>query len=249
MRRLRTRIKPKRGVAGVLHVGLNVLLMFLAYVLVRISFVQLAIALVLFSKWRMFAVKPRYWLANIRSNAVDIIAGLSFITFMANAPSQAWQITWAVTYGVWLLVIKPRSRQFWVCAQALIAQVLGLMAVYMTWGRAPLIGLVFASWFICYLCARHFFTAFDEALTSLLSHLWAYTAATLTWILGHWLLYYGVVAQPTLLLGVLGFGLGILYYLEHNDRLSVLVRRQIILVMSTVLLVLIVFSDWGDKAV
>jgi len=249
MQRLRARIKPKRGFASLFHIGLNIVLPFLVFVLVRISFVPLAMGLVIAAHWRMFAVKPRYWPANVRANAVDIIVGLSFITFMAHAPSQAWQLVWAVSYGVWLVVIKPRSAPFWVMIQAMIGQLLGLMAIYITWGRAPLLWLVLVTWGLCYLAARHFLTSFDEPLTSMLAHIWGYFAAALTWVLGHWLLYYGVIAQPTVFLSVIGFGLAVLYYLEVNDRLSVLVRRQIVLIMTTVVLVLIIFSDWGDKAI
>lgn len=249
MKRLSSRIKPARGFAGLFHLGLNILLPLLLYILVSIKFVPLAMGLVIASKWRMFAVRPRYWLAHIRANAVDIIVGLSFVVFMANSPSRAWLAAWAVLYGVWLVVIKPRSTAFWVGIQATLGQLLGLMAVYISWGRAPLVGLVVVTWAICYLAARHFLSSFDEPLSSFLSHLWGYFGAALTWVLGHWLLYYGVVAQPTLYLSVIGFGLAMLYYLETNDRLSVLVRRQIVLIMTAVLLVLIIFSDWGDKAI
>jgi hypothetical protein len=68
-------------------------------------------------------------------------------------------------------------------------------------------------------------------------------------VLGHWLLYYGFLAQPVLLLSLIGYGLATLYYLENNDKLSVLVRREIVLIMSAVIIVIILFSDWGDKAI
>jgi len=79
--------------------------------------------------------------------------------------------------------------------------------------------------------------------------LWGFFGAALTWLLGHWFLYYGFMSQPTLFLTVLGGGLATLYFLESTDRLSKLVRREIILIMSIVLLVIILFSDWSDKAV
>jgi hypothetical protein len=40
-----------------------------------------------------------------------------------------------------------------------------------------------------------------------------------------------------------------LYYLDHNDRLSRGVRRQIVFVMIAVVVVILAFSDWGDKVV
>jgi len=65
--------------------------------------------------------------------------------------------------------------------------------------------------------------------------------------LAHWLLFYGVVSQPTLFLSVLGFGIGTLYYLEKRDRLSVLVRRQFVFVMVAIIVIVVVLADWGDK--
>ncbi len=243
------KIKPANGFSRMFHWVLVAIIPVLVFVLVRLSFVPLAYAVVILSKWRMFAVRPRHWPANIRANAIDIIVGLSFVSFAAQAPSQAWQVVWAALYGLWLIVIKPRSSTFWNSIQAGTGQLIGLGAVYVLWGRSSLLLLVVVSWAICYLAGRHFFSSFDEPLSSLFSHIWGYFGAALTWVLGHWLLYYGFLSQPTLLLSVLGFGLAALYYLEDTDRLSTFVRREIILVMSAIILVVILFSDWGDKAV
>jgi hypothetical protein len=83
----------------------------------------------------------------------------------------------------------------------------------------------------------------------LLSYLWGYFAAALTWVLGHWLLYYGIVSQPTLLLVSLGFGLSALYYMDHLDKLSTNIRRQIVFVVFAIVIIVVAFSDWGNKIV
>lgn len=249
MRRAVARIKPASGFSKFVHWSLVAVMPLLVFVFVRWSILELAYGVVLLSKWRMFAVRPRHWPANIRANAVDIIAGLSFVVFMAHAPSYAWQVVWLVCYELWLIVIKPRSSTFWISVQACLGQLLGLTALYMVWGRAPLYVLVVATWGICYLAARHFFSSFDEGLTSMLSHIWAYVAAALTWVLGHLLLYYGFLAQPVLILSVLSYGLATLYYLENSDRLSALVRREVLLIMSAVIIVIILFSNWGVRAI
>jgi hypothetical protein len=249
MRRAVAKIKPSRGFSQVFHWTLVLILPLLVFVFVRWNILLLAYAMVLLSKWRMFAVRPRHWPANIRANAVDILVGLSFVVFMAQAPTQAWQLVWLAAYEIWLLVIKPRSQTFWISIQAGLGQFLGLTALYLLWGQSSLVILVLSSWLICYLAARHFFSSFDEPLTSMLSHIWGYVGAALTWVLGHWLLYYGFLAQPVLLLSLIGCGLATLYYLESTDRLSTLVRREILLIMGAIVLVVILFSDWGDKAV
>lgn len=243
------KIKPSKGFSGVIHILLVAVVPIVVFILVRLSFVQLAYLVVLMSKWRMLAVRPRHWPANVRANAVDIIVGLSFVSFIAGAPSQAWQLVWSLSYGIWLVLIKPRSTTFWIAMQAAAGQLLGLSAVYVLWGRSSLFLLVITTWAVCYFAARHFLSSFDEPLTSLISHAWGYFGAALTWVLGHWLLYYGFVSQPMLLLSVLSIGVAALYYLDNNDRLSVFVRREILLVMSAVVIVVILFSSWGDRAV
>jgi hypothetical protein len=249
MRALPSKLKPASGFSYYFHLGLTSLLPVLVYVFVRIDFAQLALMIILLSKWRMLAVRPRYWAANLRYNAVDIMVGVSLLGFMAQTDSNMWQVIWAVAYGVWLLFIKRGSSVFMVSLQALLGQTLALMALFLTWVDAPLAGLVLAVWAITYLSARHFFGSFDERFSVLFSHLWGYFSASLTWVLGHWLLFYGAMAQPTLLISVLGFGLAAMYYLGERDKLSHLLRRQFVFIMVAIVVVVLVFSDWGDKAI
>jgi len=249
MRRFLTKVRPSGGFAQILHLALTIALPLLMYVFVRIDLAQLAVAAIILSKWRMFAVRPRYWLANIQANGVDILAGLSFVIFMTQTTSQLWQLIWAVGYLMWLLLIKPGTSLLSTSIQALLAQLLGLMAVYMAWAGAPSFVLILAVWAICFVTARHFFTSFDEPYTRFLTSLWAFFGGCLAWITSHWLLYYGIVAQPALLLSVIGFSLSSMYYLEKAGKLSTLVRRQFLFITLAIIVVVLVFSDWGDKTV
>lgn len=243
-----SKIKPASGFSKIFYWLLIILLPLLALVFVRLSILPLAYGVVILSKWRMFAIRPRHWPASIRLNAINIIMGLSFVVFMAQSSSLIWQLLWVIAYEAWLLYVKPKSKIFWVSVQASLGQFLGLMALYLLWGRSSLAILVLASGVICYLSARHFFSAFEEPLSSTLAYIWSYIAVALTWVLGHWLLYYGFVSQAVLLLSVLSYGLGTLYYLDNFDKLSSLVKREIILIMLMVVMAIIVFSSWGDKS-
>lgn len=249
MRPVITKLTPTRGFSTFLHYLLLVLLPILVFVLIRLDFVALALIVVILAKWRMFAVRPRFWPANIRANAIDIMVGVSAVVFMQDAPSATWQLLWAVTYGVWLVVIKPRSTTLWVSIQAGIGQFAALSALYVAWAEGPLWGLSLATGTICYLAARHFIDNFDEAYARLLSYTWGYFGAAVAWLLGHWLLFYQFVAQPTLLLSAIGYGLAALYYLDHYERLSGTLKRQLIFIMLAIILVVLTFSDWGDKVV
>lgn len=249
MKPLIAKIKPASGFSRYFHLGFNVILPVLVFVLVRTNFEQLALVAILLSKWRMFAVRPRFWLVNIRANSIDIIVGLSILLFMVHSGSQLMQVVWTVVYMLWLVVIKPGSTVFMTSIQAMIGMLFGLMALYVGWADGPLWGLVGLTGTICYLSAHHFLDSFEEPYTKLLSYLWGYFGAALTWVLGHWLLFYGIVAQVTLLLLAIGYTLAVLYYLEHHDRLTKNIQRQCLFIMIAIILVVITFSDWGDKIV
>lgn len=249
MRPILRKIKPASGIAYFLHLGLVLILPIAVFILVRLNFVQLALSIVVLSKWRMFAVRPRFWAANIRANAVDLMVGLSTVVFMTHTNSALIQLFWAVLYAIWLLVIKPRSSILMVTTQAAIAQLAALSALYVAWANGPVYGITFLTGIFCFFAARHFFDIFDEPYARMLSYAWGYFGAALAWVLSHWLLYYGAISQPTLLLSALGYGLAVLYYLDHADRLSKGLRRQFVFIMVAVVMVVLAFSDWGDKVV
>ncbi len=244
MKPLVAKIKPARGVSTFLHFGLLLGFPVVLFVLVRLDFIALACILIALSKWRMFAVRPRFWLANIRANAVDIIVALSTLVFMSQTSSASWQFVWAMGYAAWLLFLKPGSTVLYTSLQAAVAFVAGLMAVYIAWGDSPLYVLVLATGTVCFLAARHFFDSFDEQYARLLSYLWGYFGAALTWLLGHMLIVYpretGYISQPLLLLTVLGVGLAAAYYLDHFDRFAGYIKRQMLFVSGGVVLLLLV---------
>ncbi len=249
MRLIPRKLKPTSGFAYFLHLGLVSVLPMAVFVLVVLNFVQLALSIVVLSKWRMFALRPRFWASNIRANAVDLMVGLSIVIFMLHSGSWSVKLLWAVLYAVWLLAIKPGISVFMVSAQAFIGQLAALMALYLTWAAGPVYGLTFLTGLFCFLAARHFLDTFDEPYARMLAYIWAYFGAALAWLLSHWLLFYGILAQPTLLLSTIGYGMAALYYLDHNDRLSKGARRQFIFIMVAIVLLVVAFSDWGNKVV
>lgn len=248
MLQLPGKIKPARGFSHAIHLILNGLLPIIAYILVRIDFVSLAILLVILSKWRIFAVRPRYWMTNIISNGVDIIAGMSFVLFMANTASEWWQLFWMGLYIGWLLILKPKSDVLSVSAQAMIGLILGLGMFYLKFGDLSLAALVAGTWGIAYICARHYLTSFEEPHSALLAHIWAYFSAALAFVLGHWLIFYGSIAQIIVFLATIGYSLAAIYYLDATERLTKLMKRQLLIIMFAILAVVILLSDWTVTA-
>lgn len=243
------KFKPTRGFAHIFHILLSALVPLLVLIFVRSHFVQLAVAIILITKWRIFTVRPRFWPAIIRANAVDVMVGLSTVVFMVHSHSGSVQLLWAALYALWQILLKPGRSMLKVSLQALVGQTYGLIALFLGWQTAPLLAMVFGAWAICYLVARHFFTSFEEPYTPLYSYTWGYFGAALTWVSVHWLLFYGVIAQPALLLTVIGFGLGGLYYLQESDKLSKLYRREIVFVMLMIIFIVLAFSEWGSKTI
>lgn len=96
-----SKTKRRDFASWAVYVALNIALAIsVASALVVFSSIWLAIGLLVLSKWRVFAVKPRFWWANIQSNAVDFIVGLGFIIHLAQVPlgSYASQVAIVLVY-------------------------------------------------------------------------------------------------------------------------------------------------------
>lgn len=243
--RLKDKFKPATGFSSLLHVVYQIALPIVVFVLVRLQIgLWLPILVIMLSKWRIFAVRPRFWPANLRANAVDILVGVSLVLFMYTSESFSIQVFWASVYGIWLLFIKPRSNILFVSIQAAIGQLCGLMALFLTAPEASRGMLVITGGLICYLAARHFFDSFNEPYAKMLAYLWGYFGAAVLWVLGHMLVVYpkpdGVIAMPTLLLSTIGYSLAAVYYLEHFDRLSTLLRRELLYLGGAIVFILVI---------
>lgn len=179
----------------------------------------LAICLVILSKWRVLAVRPRYWFVNVQANLVDFIVSISLIVFLyttdvgAAEPSQKFFILSALTllYIGWLLFLKPRSKRIYVAAQAGVALFTGTTALFIVAYAWPASAIVLLMWLIGYTTARHILSSYDETHILFLSLVWGLFLAELGWIAYHWTVAYtplGVqsVAFPRVALTVFCIG-------------------------------------------
>lgn len=241
------KIRPTKGFAHFFHLVLVASLPILVFVFVQLELAGVALAIILLSKWRIFAVQPQHWQAHLRTNAVDIIFSLAILSFMASAGAIGWQLLWLAVFEFWVLYIKPKSSPLMVSVQALLAQLFGLIALFITFETAGLAVYIAGTAAILYFSARHFFGSFEEKYYNAYSWSWTLIGAGLVWILGHWLLFYGPVAQPAIILSILSYGLAALYYLSETDKLSKLVQRQVLFVMVAMISVLLILSGWTDS--
>ncbi|MEK7472016.1 MAG: hypothetical protein AAB624_02095 [Patescibacteria group bacterium] len=240
------RFRPASRASTTIHSFLNIFLalLILAIIVDPISLPSMAVVVLLLSKWRMLAVKPRHWLANVRANLVDITVGLAVIAFMSGTGSLITQLIWAGLYSAWLILLKPRSDTFSIALQAMVAQALGLVAFYGSFSNSSIIAVVLLTWLICYSSARHFFSGFEDDSAHIISHIWGLFGAELAWVLSHWTLTYGFIPQIALLLTVIGYCLAVCYYLHSLSRLKITVRNQFIFVTVLVIVVVALFSEW-----
>lgn len=173
-----------------LNIGLAVTL-FVVVLLIQSSW--FAYGLVLLSKWRALAVRPRFWFANLVANMVDIIVGVSVVTFLYGASGAIWlQAAIALLYVGWLLVIKPRSRRSYVAIQAGVAVFVGITALSMVSYAWNVAFFVLAMWVIGYVSSRHILGSYDEPMTQLYSFVSGFIFSELGWIAFHWLMAYPV---------------------------------------------------------
>jgi hypothetical protein len=214
-----------------------------------------AFALVLLSKWRVLAVRPRYWFANIQANLVDIIVSLSIVVLLyAASGALAAQIIITLLYIGWLLYIKPRSKRVFVAVQAGAAIFLGvtaLMSVAYDWMASPVVLLM---WIIGYSAARHVLGSYDEAHISFYSLVWGLIFAELGWLAYHWTFAYEIpgvgeikLAQIALIALAISFIAERVYgsYTKHGSVRSSDVMLPILLSVSVIMILLVFFNKIG----
>lgn len=185
----------------------------------------LALALVLLSKWRVLAVRPRYWFAHVEANMVDIIVSLGLVELIylvylvgqsGSGQAVGVQIFLTVVYAAWLLMLKPRTRRSAVALQAAAAVFIGTIALSSISYGWPSSLVVLGMWIIGYSSARHVLVAYSDTDIRLLSLIWGFVIAEIGWLTYHWTIAYSLpfggglkLPQATLLI------LGISYLAER----------------------------------
>ena len=186
--------KHRSRISEAMYILLNVLLALAMFAVTYVSGSPwIAVALVSMSKWRVLAVRPRFWLANLITNTVDLIVGLSYVTLVyCMMGSVGVQVALRVLYIVWLLIIKPCSKHTYVVVQAGAALFLGLTTVSMMmyeWNPACFVA---ASWIIGCIAMRHVINTYDEPYSNLYSFVFGVVTAELAWISYHWMAAYAI---------------------------------------------------------
>ncbi|MBL8159884.1 hypothetical protein JNJ66_05465 [Candidatus Saccharibacteria bacterium] len=199
----------------VLHIAAQVAFVGLIGALVLIfQLPAVAFLLAIVSKWRIFAVRPRYWRANLTTNLVDLlflvgvtaliikpwVIPISATNHELQTSSQAASLLWLAVLAVWQIWLKPRTTQTMVLLQAGVAQFVAIVALCTYAGMTPELNtinqlvfmmLVAGTWLIAYASARHAISSYEaEPKISFLAQLWGFLMASLAWLYGHWMHVY-----------------------------------------------------------
>ena len=203
-------VKRRSFLNEAVYVALNVALSVSMMLLIRTTgSIYPAFGLVLLSKWRIFAVRPRFWFANIQTNMVSFIVSVSFVVFLyitgqANiSESQILvsQILLVLLDIAWLVLLKPQSKRVHVVTQAGVALFAGITAIFsVSYGWLSSVA-VLLTWLVGYAVARHVLNSYDnESHTLFLSLAWGLVLAEIGWLAYHWTIAYRLPFISNLLL-------------------------------------------------
>ncbi|MDB5167996.1 MAG: rane protein of unknown function [Candidatus Saccharibacteria bacterium] len=245
--------KRRSLISELVYIGLNVAFaVTLLIILLVIESPLPAFALVLLSKWRILAVRPRYWFVNILTNLVDLIVSLSIVILIYTAGGAiGLQIVLTALYIAWLLYVKPKSKRSFVAIQAGAAVFLGvsaLMTVSYDW-IASLV--VLAMWLIGYSAARHVVSSYDEPHASFYSLVWGLVFAELGWLAYHWTFAYAIpgagdikLSQVALISLAISFLAERAYtsYVRHGSIRSSDIIMPTLLSVSVIIILLTLFN-------
>lgn len=249
--------KHKSAISDLAYIALNVgLAVVLLVVVLAVHSPLPAFAIVLLSKWRVLAVRPRFWFKNIQSNLVDIIVGLSVVVLLqAASGAVALQVIIAALYAVWLLFIKPRSKRSYVVFQAGAALFLGTNALFMVSPEWPAAIVVLLMWVIGYATARHILSHYRESDRTFFSMIWGLIMAELGWLNYHWAFAYNLpgfsgiaLSQTALVVLVLGFLVSQAYDSYHQNEGMVRandIMLPTIFSVSVIVIILLFFNTLG----
>ena len=223
-------IKRRSFLNEVVYIALNVSLAIVLLVIIQTTgSLWFAFALVLLSMWRIFAVRPRFWLTNIQANLISFIVGISFVVFLYSANSingsefqvVTLRILLTILYIAWLLFLKPQTKRIYVVAQAGVALFTGITAIYTLsygWGASPVVLLV---WLVGYAVAEQVLGSYDEeSHTVLLSLVWSLVIAEIGWLAFHWAVAYRFPIFTNMLLpqvSIIMLCIGFLSYKSYDS--------------------------------
>lgn len=216
----------------------------------------LAYLLVILSKWRVFAVRPRFWIANMRTNLLDTLVGISVVTLLwQNMGNLTYQVVITVLFALWLIILKPLSKRFWMIMQGSVAQFVSTMALFTVAHTMHVVVVTALGWLIGFVAARHIINAFsDEHEDVVISVSWGIVIAELTWLTYYWTIAYTPLKIPqiSIIVTLLGYMALVVYnYLYHRTDSRTIGRdlaMPIVFSLAGILILLLFFNSFDPTS-
>jgi len=220
-------VRKRSFLSEFIYATLNIALAFGVFLIVRYTdAVWFAIVLVILSKWRVFAVRPRYWWANLQSNIVDFIVSISVVIHLytvnvqssiGDTPKLLLMLALTAAYIGWLLYVKPRSKRLFVALQAGVAVFMGMAALFTLTYDWALSVVVILAWLIGYSSARHVLNSYENETHSLFLGLaWGTVVAEISWAAYHWAIAYPLPVFPSLMLPQVALIITLISFLAYK---------------------------------
>ena len=250
MELLKTGIRRTK-VGELAYVGINAALPIVLLLLVQdFSSAWPALALVLLGKWRVFALRPRFWWINIKANLVDFLVGISYVGLLyLSVGTLSVMLVLAVLYGVWLLYVKPRSDHTSVMVQAGTAQFLALTVLFSLSTIINEFFVIMGCFAIGYIAARHVVANYEEDQSEFISYAWGLVISQLGWLLYRWTNVYDLqlpfkIPQIALLALVVSMTAGRLYAAAKGHRLTMSLVRSTAIFSAVLIAFILIFARW-----
>ena len=187
-------VRKSRNIASTMvHIFLNLLLGVGSVLITVLSGSPvLGLILVLVSKWRVFAVRARFLVLNIKSNLVDIIVGFSVVLLAYYAGPSFLPVDFLLMfiYCAWLLIIKPLSSENATLIQSLIAVFLGISAATIMSANLDSIVVTLLAFLIGYAGSRHVLSQTSEHNFTLSTLVCGLVFAEVAWLCYSWSIIY-----------------------------------------------------------
>ncbi|MEM6997630.1 MAG: hypothetical protein AAF413_01830 [Patescibacteria group bacterium] len=248
MRALTKGFIKRKNTSELIHGLVRLALPLIVFGFVSIGLSFLAYGVIFLSKWRVLWVKSRYWLINLKSNTVDIIVGLSFVSLMSNTDVLSDLHILAAFIG-WTVLLRTKSKPLWMALQAVTAQFFGVLAIFYAFSPPSITVSVLGVWFVSYFSAVHVLNIGEGDVRSPLAHVWGLFSMQLAWVLSHWQIWYSFIPQIALILTVLFGSLTALLLLHRHNAASSQTLRQISVSAGIIIVAILILSDWQDKTI
>lgn len=194
--------KGRNTLSTILHAGLNIALAIFSTALTVISGNWIfGVLLVLLSKWRIVAVRPRYWWVNLKANLVDLIVGISLtlLVYITGTELNIWHVILTIVYIIWLGGIKPRSETIFTEIQAMFAIFFGTFATTLVCSQFdPIVGAA-VCFIIGYGASRHILVQSSDDDYTFITFISGILIAELSWIFYHWSIVYELGAAAVVI--------------------------------------------------